>query len=179
MRQLEPYDAIVYDLDGTLVHLDVDWAAVAGDVATTFAGAGIEVLDDDLWSLRERAAEADLSDEVEEIIADHEREGARSSERLALADHVSGDDRPLGVCSLNCEEACSIALDTHGIRESFAAIVGRDTVGVAKPDPEPLLATVERVDSTPEETVFVGDTDRDALTAERAGMDFYYASDLL
>ncbi|WP_331233469.1 HAD family hydrolase [Natronorarus salvus] len=179
MNELSEYEAIVYDLDGTLVHLDVDWTAVAGDVATTFAGAGIEVLDDDLWSLRERAAEADLTDEVEEIIAEHEREGARTSRRLALADHAAEDGRALGVCSLNCEEACSIALDTHGIRESFAAIVGRDTVDVAKPDPEPLLATVDRVDSTPEESAFVGDTDRDALTAERAGMDFYYVSDLV
>jgi phosphoglycolate phosphatase-like HAD superfamily hydrolase len=179
MKQLEPYDAVVYDLDGTLVHLDVDWAAVAGDVAGRFAEAGIDVIDDSLWSLRERAAEAELSDQVEAIIAEHEREGARTSERLALADHASRDDRPLGVCSLNCEDACSIALETHGITESFAAVVGRDTVGVAKPDPEPLLATVGRVGSTPEVSVFVGDTDRDALTAERAEMDFFYVGDLV
>lgn len=172
------WEAIVYDLDGTLVDLAVDWDEVATAVVGTFAERGIDA-DGNLWDLLERASRADLRGHVEEIISEYEREGARHSERLPLAEQVIGEERPIAVCSLNCEEACRIALAKHDLEEHVDAVIGRDSAAKPKPDPGPLEAAAAALDTPPERTVFVGDTDRDAITAERAGTGFLYVRDLL
>lgn len=172
------WEAIIYDLDGTLVDLAVDWDEVATAVVETFARRGIDT-SGNLWDLLERASTVDLRGHVEGIISEYEREGARHSVRLALADQVVEEDRPVGVCSLNCEEACRIALDTHDLESHVSTVIGRDSVAKPKPDPSPLEAAANALEVAPEKTMFVGDTDRDAITAERAGTGFLYVRDLV
>ncbi|WP_251344102.1 HAD family hydrolase [Haloplanus halophilus] len=168
--RIDDHDAVVYDLDGTLVTLAVDWRAAAEEATAAFADAGVDA-DADLWSLLERAPEYGLADELESILAAHERRGAERSIRLPRADALP-HDRPVGVCSLNAESACRLALERHGLRSHVGAVVGRDSVATHKPDPEPLLTTIERIGADPGSTVFVGDSERDAVTAERAGVAF-------
>ncbi len=168
------YDAVVYDLDGTLVDLDVDWEETAVDVREVYAAAAIEAPGGGLWKLLAAASDHDLAPEVEAAIAAREREGARAAGRLPHAEELRSRSVPTGVCSLNCEEACRIALASQDLLEAVDAVVGRDTVGTRKPDPEPLLEVVSRIGATPERTLFVGDSERDELTAERAGTAFEY-----
>ncbi|ELZ34847.1 phosphatase [Halogeometricum pallidum JCM 14848] len=168
------YDAVVWDLDGTLVHLDVDWNAVAAEADETFRAAGIDAGGMDLWAMLDLADEHGMRDDVEAVVASHEREGARRSTRLASADEV-GSFASEGVCSLNCEDACRLALDTHDLTAGVDAVVGRDTVATRKPDPEPLLETLRRMEVDPADAVFVGDSRRDEVTAERANVAFRYA----
>jgi phosphoglycolate phosphatase len=172
----EAFDAVVWDLDGTLVHLTVDWEAVADDAEATFRSAGVDADGMDLWSMLDLADAEGMREDVEAVIADHEREGARRSTRLACADRMGSFDAE-GVCSLNCEAACRVALDAHDLTPHADAVVGRDSVATRKPDPEPLLETLRRLDAAPEEAVFVGDSRRDELTAERAGVAFRYVGD--
>ena len=107
------------------------------------------------------------------MIAEHERPGARESDRLSSADGVGRADTE-AVCSLNCESACQVALETHELTPHIDAVVGRDTVATRKPDPEPLLDALRRLDAEPADAVFVGDSPRDAETADRAGVAFRY-----
>lgn len=172
------YEAIVYDLDGTLTRLRVDWDAVRVDVAGKLRARGIEVEDASLWDLFEQAQQEPSGRVVEETISEYEREGARRSDRLPLADELP-QDVPVGVCSLNCEAACRIALEMHGLDHYVQTIVGRDTVPTYKPDPEPLLRAAQSLGVSPTETLFIGDSERDAITAERAGVSFEYVSDRL
>ena len=168
------YDAVVYDLDGTLVELDVDWDAVRTDVVSVYDSSGYEPPSRSLWDLLEAAASYDLHDDVTETIAAHEREGARSSRRLEYADRALDQSVPVGVCSLNSESACHLALEEHDLTAAVDVVVGRDTVETWKPDPEPLLWAVDELDATPSSALFVGDTVRDERTAKRAGTDFTY-----
>lgn len=167
-------DAIVYDLDGTLVDLIVNWDVVANEVAAVLADAGVDADGIDLWEMLDYAAENGVTEEVETVIAEHEREGARQSERLPSADVLAEAEDPVAVCSLNCEEACRIALEKHGLTEFVDAVVGRDSVDTRKPSPEPLLEAVERLAVEPGRTLFVGDSERDEITAQRAGVQFEY-----
>ncbi|QLG48184.1 HAD family hydrolase [Natrinema halophilum] len=171
------YDAIVYDLDGTLVNLDVDWKAVANDVREVYRRANIEPPCDGLWDMLEMATDAGLVTEVESAIAAHEHDGARTSDRLPHADELLEQSVPSGVCSLNCEQACRIALDEHALESAVNAVVGRDTIGTWKPDPEPLLATIRELDAHPQRALFVGDSMRDRRTAKRANVDFEYVGE--
>jgi len=170
------YDAVVYDLDGTLVHLDVDWPAVREAVAARLRARDVAVDGADLWTLLDRAHDEGFAPVVEETMAESERAGARTAERLPLADRLP-HPVPVGVCSLNAESACHVALEMQGLDAHVDAVVGRDTVGTYKPDPEPLLHAVGLLGSAPQQTLFVGDTARDAETAERAGVPFCPAAE--
>lgn len=178
---LEDYAGIVYDLDGTLVGLDVAWDAVRADAAVAYRDAGIDPEDRDLWALMADADANGLADDIEAVISRHEREGAHTSTRLPLADALAAETRPVGVCTLNCEAAAHVALDVHDVAAHVDAVVGRDTVANHKPHPEPLLATIDRVDATldPADVVFVGDSERDADTATAAGTAFAWAEDVV
>jgi phosphoglycolate phosphatase len=171
------YDAVVFDLDGTLVRLVVDWDAVAGAVAETFAEEGVDVSGQSLWTMLDTADERGLREAVEAVIVDHELAGAERSERLPAADRLVALDRPAGVCSLNGERPVRAALATHGLTAHVGAVVGRDSLSSRKPDPEPLLATVEALGATPGRALFVGDGDRDAEAAARAGVDFLHVEE--
>lgn len=173
------YDAVVYDLDGTVVDLDVDWNAVRADVLAVYEAAGVEPPSTELWDLLEGAAAAGLAADVEDAIAAHEREGARRSDRLARADELLDRAVPVAVCSLNCEAACRLALAEHDLDASVGAVVGRDTVSATKPDPEPLLEAVRLLVGTSATALFIGDSERDELAAKRAGIDFEYVDDRL
>ena len=170
----EAVEGIIYDLDGTLVTLAVDWDAVATDVVQVYADAGIDAAGTGLWSLLEDADDHGIAAEVEAAISRHEREGARRARRCELAAELAEQTVPVGVCSLNCEAACRIALETHGLAADVDAVVGRDSVATHKPDPKPLLATLEELGVGPANARFVGDSPRDKETAERAGVAFEY-----
>ncbi|WP_435063858.1 HAD family hydrolase [Halobaculum sp. EA56] len=165
------YDAVVFDLDGTLVRLAVDWDAAASDAVALFERHGHDAAGAGLWDLLERADDVGLRSELEAVLAEHETSGAAASERLAHADHLPLSV-PTGVCSLNCEAACRTALERHDLADHVASVVGRDSVPTYKPDPAPLLATLDDLGVVPDRGLFVGDSERDAVTAERAGVDF-------
>ncbi len=170
------YDGVVYDLDGTLVRLAVDWTVVRADVAEVFRDAGRDP-SGTLWDLLERAetvGDERLLDRVTETIAGHEWAGASDSERLPTADDLLGvaSERPVGVVSLNAESACRVALDRHDLADAVGVVVGRDSVPERKPDPRPLLVALDKLDVAPDRALFVGDSPRDRECARRAGVEF-------
>lgn len=166
------YETVVYDLDGTLVRLAVDWETVAREVGELLESLGISP-GADLWAMLDQAAAIGESEAVESIIADHECRGAAASTPEPAIDELPLDV-PVGVCSLNCERACRIALSQHEIDQWIDCVIGRDSLAVSKPDPEPLLTVIRTLGGSPERTLFVGDSERDELTAKRAGTDYRY-----
>ena len=174
---MSEYDAVVYDMDGTLVDLDVNWDLVATDVLEVYERANVEPPSTDLWDLLGAASDVGLGADVESAIATHERQGAETAPRLAHADELLERSVPVGVCSLNCEAACRIALETHDLAHAVDAVVGRDTVETRKPHPEPLLETVRALEAEPKASLFVGDSERDQITAQRAGIAFEFVGE--
>jgi phosphoglycolate phosphatase len=172
------YDALVYDLDGTLVELDVDWGAARARCGELCRSEGVDPGEMDLWDMLGVASDNGFRAELEAILGEFEREGARTSRRLALADELPASVS-VAVCSLNAEAACRIALESHGLDGHVEAVVGRDTVGQEKPHPAPLLEAVERLGAEPGRTLFVGDSDSDAEAARRAGLPFQWVRDRL
>ncbi|MFB6167638.1 MAG: HAD family hydrolase [Haloferacaceae archaeon] len=178
MDAYEGYDAVVFDLDGTVAHLDVDWRRVDEETAAIVEDHGFEPTES-AWAALD-VAEREGFEGVHELLCDHERRGAERSTRLPAADDLralADDGVAAAVCSLNCEAAVRVALDAHGLADAVGATVGRDSVATRKPDPEPLLAAIDRVGAVPERALFVGDSERDELTAERAGVDYRYVGD--
>ncbi|AKH97909.1 HAD family hydrolase [Halanaeroarchaeum sulfurireducens] len=170
--QVNQYGAILYDLDGTLVTLAVDWSTVEYEISTALRDAGVDPDGLETWDLLDAADDVGVRTEVEEILTRHEREGARRALRLPLADDLPGTGVPTGVVSLNAEAAVRIALEKESLLEFVDVVVGRDTVSARKPDPEPLLAALQALSVAPSDALFVGDSETDERAAARAGVAF-------
>jgi len=168
----DPPAAVVYDLDGTVVRLDVDWADVERRLEDLLAREGVDADPLSAWSLLEAAEEAGVGGEADELIAAAEREGARAAAELPLADELRDREVPVGVCSLNHESAVRLALDRHDLAAHVDSVVGRGTVPERKPHPRALLAAVEELGVPPGDVLFVGDSASDEETAEAAGTRF-------
>ena len=63
-------------------------------------------------------------------------------------------------------------LNKLGIHSFFEIIVGPDTYSCAKPNPKPLLKTIDNLGASIKSTVFVGDTNTDYMTSKSAKVPF-------
>lgn len=76
----------------------------------------------------------------------------------------------IGLCSNKPDELCRKLLAELGVSSYFDAIQGSFTGLPRKPDPAPLLTTIERLGTTPAATLYVGDSETDVVTARAAGV---------
>ena len=76
----------------------------------------------------------------------------------------------VGICTNKPEALAEKLLQSLGVRDSFASMVGADTLPVRKPDPEPLREAARRAGGDPALCVLIGDSDTDRNTARAAGV---------
>lgn len=79
---------------------------------------------------------------------------------------------PLAVLSLNAAAAVERALARAGLADRVADVVAREHVERFKPDPQGLLLLLERRRARPGRSLFIGDSERDAACAARAGVPY-------
>ena len=77
-----------------------------------------------------------------------------------------------GIVSTKRGDTIQIIMDNHGLGDTIELVIGSADVTRHKPDPEGLLAAMDRLGVRPEETLFCGDTVLDAGAAKNAGCHF-------
>lgn len=181
---------IVFDLDGTLIDSAPDIRAGANallaeeghaplSVAETrsFIGNGAAV-----FVQRMRAARGIAGDQHDRLLAEftrryetfvdltHPYPGAVAAlNALAQAGHI------LGICTNKPLRPTRAVLDRLDLTGFFATIWGGDSLTVHKPDPAPLHAAFQALGTGPASAapmIYVGDSEVDAETAQRAGVPF-------
>ena len=81
----------------------------------------------------------------------------------------------LGLCTNKPEKHARKLLERLELVDFFGnSFIGADTVGVAKPNPKPLLEAIYRLNKKPEDSFFVGDTNTDADAAKNAHVHFIF-----
>ena len=88
---------------------------------------------------------------------------------LRLHKGPSGASRTMAVLSNKPARPSREILEGLGIASHFQRIYGGDTFSVTKPDPMGLLLLMKETGARPEETVMIGDSKADVLTARNAG----------
>ena len=83
------------------------------------------------------------------------------------------------VCTNKVERPAKLLLEKLGVADRFAFVCGQDTFGIAKPDPRPLLKTIEAAGGKVGRSIMVGDFKTDIATARAAeipviAVDFGY-----
>lgn len=174
---------IVFDLDGTLIDSAPDIAAAANatlaevgaaplsvDEARSFVGAGAVVF-------VERMARARSVPDPEPLMPRfvHHYERAVSQTVIypgveaALA-QLKAQGHRLGLCTNKPARPTQTVLAHLGWSDMFETVFTGDTLPQRKPDPAPLLAAFEALGDGP--MIYVGDSEVDAETADRAGVPF-------
>jgi phosphoglycolate phosphatase len=81
----------------------------------------------------------------------------------------------LAVCSNKPQRLCVKVLEDTGVLGYFPVVIGGDAVANPKPHPEHLLAAMRTLGSSCSQTVYVGDSSIDFLSAKAAGVPFLLA----
>lgn len=173
---LDRFESVVFDLDGTLVDLAVDWSVVHDEIEALIGSQ----LDREIRAyseneLFELARQHGAFDDLIEVIEAEETKGARGATARPLLDSIDQFSCPIGICTANSRSAAELALDRFGVRSAVDAIVARQTVRPGKPEPGPLLEAFDRLEANPGDSLFVGDAPTDGRTAVGAGSSFLKA----
>ncbi len=92
-------------------------------------------------------------------------------ELLALLPGFKADGRKLGIVTAKRHSSVGLAFDRFpALSSSFDVVIAHEDTDRHKPDPEPVLLAVERLDGTPSEAVYVGDSPFDIGAAKAAGV---------
>ncbi|MEH6738678.1 MAG: HAD-IA family hydrolase [Sulfitobacter sp.] len=180
---------VVFDLDGTLADTSGDLIAAA-NACFRDMGAG-DLLDpakDAGTALRGgramlrlgmermgRTADDPLIDEYYDALLYHYARDIDTHTRLydGAMDAVAvlkERGYVVAICTNKPEALARELLTRLGILDTFAAMLGADSLPVRKPDPEHLLETVRRAGGDPVQCVLVGDSDTDRNTSKAAGV---------
>jgi pyrophosphatase PpaX len=83
---------------------------------------------------------------------------------------LKDEGRRLGIVTAKRRATVELAFDAVPLRHLFDTVVGGDETARHKPDPDPLLLALERLDARPEDTAYVGDAPFDVRAAKAAGV---------
>ena len=153
--------AVLFDFDGTLFDLEVDWAALRAGLALHAGetlGAAIQRFKDTGDPILERITAAEVA-----AVGDQRLDPAVVATLRGLAGRFA-----LAVCTRNSRAAVMAALAGTGL-EDTVLVVGREDVARLKPDPEAIEVALARVGARPEQAVLVGDTYHDVEAGRAAG----------
>lgn len=182
--EMTPKLAIVFDLDGTLIDSAADLHAACvkmlaqENAATPSMEKVISYIGNGVPKLVERAmADAGISMQhhsrlVRSFMTFYNQDPATLTTLYpnlvtALDDLIKQGHR-LAICTNKPEAPARVILDLLGIEFYFDFVVGGDTLEQKKPSPEPLLHVLKLLKT--DRCLYVGDSEVDAETAERAAM---------
>jgi phosphoglycolate phosphatase len=185
---LERIRLVVFDLDGTLVDSEYDLAASVNamlrhygrnelplEVIKTYIGDGAPML--------VRRALGDPNDEAflqEALIyfltyyREHKLDSTYAydgvAESLQQIANFNGTSRKLAVLTNKPVRPAGDILAGLGLAQHFFQIYGGNSFETKKPDPLGVRTIMQEAGAAPEESVMVGDSEVDILTARNAGM---------
>ena len=182
------FDTVIYDLDGTLIDSAKDMQVAVSNVLADhrlppvseedvriFMGQGSKVTMAKAFAKYGKSLdEASLSAVTREFVRYYEADPVSHTSAFAGVNEVVDRFDKLGlkqgVCTNKFERPSRMILEHLRLMPPITDLAGADTFPVRKPDPRHILMLVERMGSTPERAVMVGDSIHDVHAAHGAGL---------
>ena len=190
--QLQEKKVIIFDLDGTLVKLAVDWDDLKQLLNNRYsqlyedAGCQFDSISRCLSFIVEKDDEEELHNFFK-IIRNHELAGVPASEPIEEAVYFIKNREEFGVnsevklaiLSLNTRSCIQNALELAEIDKEIDYIVGREDVRKWKPHPQGLLKIQKHYGIKKEEIIYIGDMVKDLNTGKKAGIESHLIEELI
>lgn len=177
------YKGIIFDLDGTLLDTIDDLTDAVNHTLIKygfpirhrneildFVGHGAKVL-------IERALPNDQKHRIDEVLSDYKNyydshAMHKTKPYQGITDLLTrlNQNIKLGVVS-NKQDKAVKQLVSHYFEPIFIAVVGESKQVPKKPDPASVLKVIEMMNLSPNDVVFVGDSEVDIETAKNVGCD--------
>lgn len=178
------FDAILFDLDGTLadtlddIAASVNWALARNDVAPhppdayrTLVGEGVSRLVERALPAERQHLHAAVLEDLRTHYTDHMLDRTRPYAGIPeLLDALAARGLPMAVLSNKPELATRWMVDRLFARWPFAAVTGERSGVPHKPDPAAAIGIARDLSVDPARVLYLGDTSTDMETAVGAGM---------
>jgi phosphoglycolate phosphatase len=181
-----PIRAILFDLDGTLIHSLPDLVAavnrmlarhgrdaLASDEIKAMVGDGANVLVSKAFAARGGLPGPEVTPYLDEFMADYEPRSAELTrpfpEVVETLDALKARGLALAVCTNKPSRATAEVLAALELEHWFDVVVGSEETPAIKPDPAHVRVILERLGLEPDEALMVGDSINDVLAGKAAG----------
>lgn len=176
-------EAVLFDFDGTLVHITIDFEAMRNNALAVVRRYGetpeggsftLEIVEAarDRLARRDAALAARFQEEALASICAVEMEAAEHAEPLPGVPEtlawLEEQGIRVGIVTRNCRAAVSSVAERHGLE--FDVVLTRDDVKHVKPHPGHLLQALEALGASPRRSIMVGDHPTDIAAAHAAAM---------
>jgi phosphoglycolate phosphatase len=179
------FDAVLFDLDGTLIDSAPDLAGAANDLRVRhglaplpfgdfrpMAGAGARGMVGVAFGAQ--PGDPRFNDLREAFLARYEQrllqETVVFATMLPVLQSLDAAAMRWGIVTNKVMRFTEPVVTGLGLHERAAALIGGDSTPHAKPHPEPLLEAARRIGVEPRRCVYVGDDLRDVQAGRAAGM---------
>jgi pyrophosphatase PpaX len=174
------FPVVLFDLDGTVI----DSGAI---ILASMRHAAREVLGEEppdellMAAVGGPGLEAQMHalapDRVEELVRVYRAHNEPLHEELVCCPGIDDvlvrlkdEGRRLGIVTAKRRATVELAFNVLPLEHLFDTVVGGDETARHKPDPEPLLLAASRLDVSPKECAYVGDSPFDIRAAKTADM---------
>ena len=184
MSSNEDFEAILFDLDGTLVDTAPDMVAalvdiqqdeghkpIAYELARTHVSHGaaglVKLAFPGIPFDEHERLRLEFLDRYEQAVCVN---SVLFSQMAELLDRLDGSGLPWGIVTNKPTRMTEPLLAALDIDHRAACVICGDTIPQRKPDPEPLLLASRQTGVEPNRTIYVGDAARDIEAGLAAGM---------
>ena len=178
--------AVIFDLDGTLTSFNLDYKTARTEVKNYLVKRGVPVsalsIKESVFEmLRKTEIFARNSGKPKKFMEKTRREALDMTEKYELEAAARTSLMPgsletlkalqqmnlkIGLCTINSNRAVNYILNRFGIANYFDITVPRNRVNNFKPHPEHIEAALKALGVSAKETVIVGDSTVDILSAK-------------
>lgn len=155
--------AVIFDLDSTLVDVDLDFFAIREALGIPQPHPILEWL--------EKMDDLDHKKKLEEELFQHELKAAQNKEVIPhvpkMLEFLKAKEIKLAVLTRNCKEVALLELE--GMKHFFDPIFSREDHENCKPEPDGILDACNIWNIKPENTIMVGDYLYDLQAGQNAG----------
>lgn len=193
-----PFDAVMFDMDGTLVNSQEAILASYHDATESILGERFPVEKEDVEKIIQMrgqesfpliaGGDAEKAERIREAFGNaykvHQERIPLFPEVEVMLGTLKKAGIKLGIATSKARERLDQDLERTGIGEYFDVTFTGDDVANAKPAPDQIIAGIEHFGIRPERMLFVGDGSNDVVAgrdagARTAGVEFGFHPELV
>ena len=190
-QEISKRDAVIFDLDGTLVDSMWMWKAIDMEYLGRHGHEYPPLLQKNIegMSFSETAVyfkrEFKIEDSLEKIketwvemsIEKYRTEVPLKDGAGRLLEFLKESGIPAGIATSNGREMVDAVLDSLGIRKYFQVIATACEVAAGKPAPDIYLHTLQELAVAPQECIAIEDSEKGIASAKEAGLEVWAMRD--